>query len=229
MLKSILNSQAALATGGFLLATHYKIVGLTNRDVREPEATFYEPFDRNNAVIVALWHGEHFLVPFLGRRTDRLSPLVTTHRDGEIVARAASYFGLESVRGSGDHGKDFVRKKAVRAFAGMLRKLRDGVSIMMTADVPKVSRVAGAGIATLAKYSQCPIVPVAMTTSRHHRLSNWDRTCINLPFGRMISVRGEEIHVSRDADDAAIEATRQQVEAALNDVTARAYAIASQR
>ncbi len=108
----------------------------------------------------------------------------------------------------------------------MLRELKSGGSVVVTADVPKVARVAGLGIVTLAKHSQCPIVPVAMATSRAHRLSNWDRTCINLPFGRMGIVRGEEIRVPRDADDAALEAARVAVETALNAVTVRAYALA---
>jgi hypothetical protein len=39
-------------------------------------------------------------------------------------------------------------------------------------------------------------------------------------------VRGEEIRVPRDADDAALEAARVAVEKALNAVTERAYALA---
>jgi len=57
-------------------------------------------------------------------------------------------------------------------------------------------------------------------------LDNWDKTPISLPFGRMGLVRGAEIRVPRDADDAALEATRIEVEKALNDVTERAYALA---
>jgi len=88
---------------------------------------------------------------------------------------------------------------------------------VLTADVPKVARVAGLGIVTLAKHSGCPIIPVAMATSRHYRLSNWDRSCINLPFGRMSAVRGEPIFVARDADDAVLEVARRAVEASLNE------------
>jgi lysophospholipid acyltransferase (LPLAT)-like uncharacterized protein len=230
MLKKITSSTVGLEVAGFILAAWYVIVGWTNRRVREPGADFYAPFDDNHAVIVALWHGEHFLIPFLGRKRpkrDRLVPLSTNHRDGEILARGGKYFGLKFLRGSGDHGREFLRKKAIQAFTGMMRELKSGGSVVVTADVPKVARVAGLGIVTLAKYSQCPIVPVAMATSRVHRLSNWDRTCINLPFGRMGVVRGEEIRVPRDADDAALEAAREQVQASLNAVTARAYALAN--
>ena len=42
-------------------------------------------------------------------------------------------------------------------------------------------------------------------------------------------VRGEPIGVARDADDAALEAARQTVEARLAAVDARAYAIADGR
>ena len=61
-----------------------------------------------------------------------------------------------------------MRKKALQAFTGMLRELKSGGSVIVTADVPKISRVAGLGIVTLAKHSQCPILPVAMATSRLH-------------------------------------------------------------
>jgi lysophospholipid acyltransferase (LPLAT)-like uncharacterized protein len=225
MLRRLTTSEIALAFGGGLLAAHYRLIGWTNKIRRLPEGTFYDPLE-NEPVIVALWHGEHFLMPFFGWRKDKLNILVTLHRDGEILVRAGESFGLKFLRGSGDHGPDFMRKKAVRAFTAMMRLLRRGESIVMTADVPKIARVAGLGIVTLAKHSGCPIVPVAMATSRHFRLSNWDRTPVCLPFGRMFMVRGEPIRVARDADDATLEAARAEVETHLNQVTEKAYALA---
>jgi lysophospholipid acyltransferase (LPLAT)-like uncharacterized protein len=233
MLKSLVRSEAAIAAASRLLAAHYWFVRRTNRMVRDPEKDFYAPFDNNHAVIVALWHGEHFLIPFLGRRgdkRDRFIPLTTYHRDGEILTRAGMHLGIEYfLRGAGDHGGEFLRKKALQAFSGMMKELKKGGNVVVTADVPKVARVAGLGIVTLAKHSQCPILPLAMATSRVHRLSNWDRTCINLPFGRMTVVRGEEIRVPRDADEAMLEAVRVKVQGDLNVVTERAYALANGR
>ena len=226
MLKAITSSSAVLEIAGFLLANYGRLVRLTNRTILDPPQGFYDPLDNNRAVIVALWHGEHFLAPLLGRKGDRLTPLVSYHRDGEILARAGRYFGVTYLRGSGDNGKEFMRKRALQAFTGMLRELKSGGSVIVTADVPKISRVAGLGIVTLAKYSQCPIVPVAMATSRLIRLSNWDRTAFSLPFGRMGLARGTEIRVARDADDTALEAARLEVQNTLNSVTDRAYEIA---
>ena len=218
-------SRAALAFGGFVGACHFRFVRFTNRLVRVPEATFHTPWEKEPAILV-VWHGEHFLVPFIGPRNDRINALTTLHRDGEVLTRGGAHLGLKFVRGSGDHGKEFMRKKAVQAFATMLRLLRRGEIVVLTADVPKIARVAGLGAVTLAKHSGCPIVPIGLATSRRVRLSNWDRTCINLPFGRMVMVRGEPIRVARDADDAALEAARRTVETRLAEVDARAYAIA---
>jgi lysophospholipid acyltransferase (LPLAT)-like uncharacterized protein len=225
MLKALTTSSAVLEVAGFLLANYGRLVRVTNRVIQDPPQGFYDPLDNNRAVIVALWHGEHFLAPLLGRKGDRLTPLVSYHRDGEILARAGRYFGVTYLRGSGDNGMEFMRKKALRAFTGMLRELKSGGSVIVTADVPKISRVAGLGVVTLAKYSQCPIVPVAMATSRLVRLSNWDRTAFSLPFGRMGLARGGEIRVARDADDTALELARLEVQNTLNAVTDRAYEI----
>jgi len=225
MFKRITSSDFALSLAGFLLASHYRLIGCTNRLIRIPGATFFQPLERE-PVIIALWHGEHFLMPFFGWRKDKLNILVTLHRDGEVLVRAGMRFGLKFIRGSGDHGQDFQRKKTLQAVTAVMRALKRGESVVMTADVPKVARVAGLGIVTLAKYSRCPIIPVAMGSSRRHRLSNWDRTPISLPFGRMVMARGDPICVPRDADDASLEKARRLVEERLNAVTAHAYSVA---
>jgi len=227
-LRRLSESSPALAVGAFIGATHFRFVRWTNRLVRVPDATFHSPWEIEPAILV-VWHGEHFLVPFIGPRNRPINALATLHRDGEVLARGGMHLGLKFVRGSGDHGKEFMRKKAVQAFTAMLRLLRHGENVVLTADVPKIARVAGLGPVTLAKHSGCPIVPIGIATSRRVRLSNWDRTCINLPFGRMVMVRGEPIRVARDADDDALERARRAVEAQLTEVDARAYAIADSR
>ncbi len=94
---------------------------------------------------------------------------------------------------------------------------------------PLVSLIAGLGVVKLAQHSGRPIYAGAMATSRRIELDNWDRTAINLPFGRVAVVVSEAIYVPRDADDAALEAARQRVENELNRATARAYAIADRK
>ena len=147
------------------------------------------------------------------------------HRDGEINAIAAERLGVGTIRGSGNHAGGFVQKGGVAAFQTMLDALNDGYSVALSADVPKVSRVAGLGIIKLAQASGRPIHSIAIATQRRIVLDNWDRSTINLPFGRGAGVVPEPVRVSPDADDAALEAARQLLEERLNAATRRAYEI----
>jgi lysophospholipid acyltransferase (LPLAT)-like uncharacterized protein len=123
-----------------------------------------------------------------------------------------------------DHGSAFHRKGGVGAFKEMLHALEENYNMALTADVPKRSRVAGMGIIMLARESGRPIMPFAMATSRFLRLKNWDRTTINLPFGRGALVGGEVVVVPPDADAATMENLRVRLQETLNDATRRAYA-----
>jgi hypothetical protein len=66
-------------------------------------------------------------------------------------------------------------------------------------------------------------MPFAMATSRFVRLKNWDRTTINLPFGRGALVGIETIWVPPDADAPTMEKLRLHLEVVLNEATRRAY------
>ncbi len=208
---------------GFLAAEFLRLIWLTNRFSLDPP-DIYEQAEPHFPLIIAFWHGQHFMMPFL-RRDYQATVLISRHGDGEINAIAAERLGVGTVRGSGDHGGAFHRKGGVAAFKSMLKVLEDGCNMALTADVPKVSRVAGLGIIMLARESGRPILPVAIATSRFWRLKNWDRSVIHLPFGRGVIAGGEPVRVPPDADAATMETLRLQLEANLNDVTRRAYAI----
>ena len=155
--------------------------------------------------------------------------LISRHRDGEINAVAARRLGVLPIRGSGDHGRRFDLKGGVGAFKTMLTALHDGYNVALTADVPKVSQVAGPGIVMLAKLSGRPIYPTAVATSRRLTLRNWDRSAVNLPFGTIAIVVGDPVRVPADADEAMLETCRVAVEQGLKQVTARAYAIVDRK
>jgi lysophospholipid acyltransferase (LPLAT)-like uncharacterized protein len=175
-------------------------------------------------VILAFWHGQHFLTPFIKtKESHRAKVLISRHRDGEFNAIAAERLGIGTIRGSGDHGSAFHRKGGVGAFKEMVRALEAGYNVASTADVPKRSRIAGLGIIMLARESGRPIMPFAMATSRFIRMKNWDRTTINLPFGRGALVGIAPIVVPPGADAETMENLRLQLEGYLNEATRRAY------
>jgi lysophospholipid acyltransferase (LPLAT)-like uncharacterized protein len=223
LLKRITASRPFQKTVGVLAAEYLRLVWKTSSFVIEP-VDFYERIRPELPIIVAMWHGQHFMMPFFRRSEHKVKVLISRHRDGEFNAIAAERLGVGTIRGSGDHGRRFDRKGGVGAFKGMLDALADGYTMALTADIPQVSRVAGTGIVMLARYSGRPIYPVAVTTSRRIELDNWDRSTVNLPFGRFAIVVGDPITVPMDADDAAVERARQTVEKELNAVSARALA-----
>jgi lysophospholipid acyltransferase (LPLAT)-like uncharacterized protein len=82
------------------------------------------------------------------------------------------------------------------------------------------------GVVALARLSGRPIMPMAFASSRRKVVPSWDRTTISLPFGRMACVFGEPVWVSARAAAEELEEKRLAVQAALNAVEARAYALA---
>jgi len=221
--RNLLRSSRVQRAVGFLAAEYLRLVWRTNKFTIDP-ANIYERVEPQQPAIFAFWHGQHFMTPFIKtKESHRAKVLISRHRDGEFNAIAAERLGIATIRGSGDHGGAFHRKGGVGAFKEMVRALEDGYNVALTADVPKRSRVAGLGIIMLARESGRPIMPFAMATSRFLRLKNWDRTTINLPFGRGALVGIEEIFVPADADSATMESLRVKLEATLNEATRRAY------
>jgi hypothetical protein len=211
-------------TVGIAAAEYLRFVWLTSRTVIEP-ADVYEQMQSRLPVIIAMWHGQHFMVPFI-RRGYAAKVLVSRHRDGEMNAVAAERLGVGTIRGSGDASGRFDLKGGVGAFQTMLTTLAEGCSVALTADVPKVSRVAGTGIIKLAQLSGRAILPVALVTSRRKVLDNWDRTTVNLPFSRLAMVGGEILTVPADLDGDTLESCRLALERSLNRITARACELA---
>jgi lysophospholipid acyltransferase (LPLAT)-like uncharacterized protein len=225
--RRLKNERWVQNTVGVLAAEYLRVVWNTSRFLMEP-AEPYRMYEAEQPVIIAMWHGQHFLLPFL-KRQYRFKVLISRHSDGEINAIAAERLGIRTVRGSGDHGNRFQIKGGVAGFKGMLDSLAEGWNMALTADVPKVSRVAGRGIIKLAHESGRPIFPVSLATSRRIVLDNWDRSEINLPFSRGAIVVGDPIRVPNEADPQQLEAARAAVERALNVGTERAHALADRK
>ena len=183
-------------------------------------------YDELTPAIIALWHGQHLLIPFYYPRGKRLVVMVSRSADAEINARVVEKIGFEAVRGSG--GRDpsrHMEKGGARALIALKKALDAGSNVAMIADIPHgAPREAGLGIVTLAKVSGRRIVPLALASSRRKVIEkSWDKTTIGLPFGRAALIVGEAVSVPADADEALMEEKRRELTAALNAATAEAY------
>ena len=121
--RRLKNKPWVQKTVGILAAEYLRFVWMTSRFTMEPAEPF-SLYDSQQPVIIAMWHGQHFLLPFL-RRQYRVRVLISRHSDGEINAIAAERLGVGTVRGSGDHGNSIQRQRRCRwiqEHAGVARR-----------------------------------------------------------------------------------------------------------
>ncbi|WP_415713797.1 lysophospholipid acyltransferase family protein [Roseibium sp.] len=224
MIKRLGRQPWVLSFVGTTMAVWLKFVYRTNRFVVKPDGV-HDEMEEHLPVIVAMWHGQHFMVPFAKPAHWPAKVMISRSADGEVNAIAARKLGLGLIRASGGRNARQIKKRGgMKGFIEALRTLKEGQSVAMTADVPKgPSRKSGVGIVQLAKHSRRPILPVAVATSRSKELNSWDKASVNLPFGRGSIAVGELIRVPSDVEDDALETYRQQVEDGLNAATKRAY------
>ena len=209
-----------------MLAQFVRFVRLTNRMVDGSAHVAGGAYAHLEPGIIALWHGQHLLTPAYYPKGRQLVAMVSRSADAELNALMLERFGIEAVRGSG--GRDSTRhldKGGARALIALKKSLTAGKNVAMIADIPHgTPRDAGLGIILLARLSGRPIMPAAIATSRRKVLEkSWDKTTINLPFGRCAIVLGTPVQVPANADDAEMERKRQDLTASLNAATAEAY------
>jgi hypothetical protein len=177
--------------------------------------------------IVAFWHQRLLLGAGVRRETGRrVFMLISTHRDGEIIANAVRPFGVELIRGSSANPKKKSKEKSgAPALAQMIAALKEGAIVGMTPDGPRGPRgVAQPGVIRLAQLSGAAILPAAYSARPGRFLGAWDQFLLAYPFSRGCFVAAPPIRVARDATPEAIEEARQMLQNALTETAARADA-----
>lgn len=164
-------------------------------------------------VLLAFWHGRLILAPYGYLGKTGFTVLVSEHRDGELVARWASRFGISSVRGS-------TTKGWFAGLKGMLQTARSGGDIAITPDGPKGPRAkAQMGVVQLARATGLPVIPMTFGASRTKTFGSWDAFTLPYPFARCVFVYGDAIKVAKDVDERGMEDARVRIERELNRIT----------
>uniref|UniRef100_UPI00404A3ED4 lysophospholipid acyltransferase family protein n=1 Tax=Cyanobium sp. TaxID=2164130 RepID=UPI00404A3ED4 len=211
----MLNNRALVWLVGSLLNAYGQLFLITSRLRIEADPEVERLVrEQRVPVIYALWHSHVFFVP-LFRTFERraVSVLLSAHRDAQIVGVAARLRGIRLVFGSSTRG-------GAKAYLQLLTVLQSGESVVMTPDGPKgpAERVKS-GVIRLAQQSGCAIVPVALASSRLHRLKSWDRSLLPLPFSKAVFELGAPLYCP---DEALLEPLQQQLEDAIQTTVARA-------
>ncbi len=152
-----------------------------------------------------LWHGIGAL------RGEGVCTVVSTHRDGEMIARMMARQGFRLARGSSTRG-------GAQAMRDVLRVSKEqDVDFCFTIDGPKgPRREVKDGVLFTAAMTGLPIVPYTAMAQSCWRLNSWDRLTIGKPFSPVVVHFGDEIEVPRRAaKEGGFEAYRAVVSAAL--------------
>jgi 3-deoxy-D-manno-octulosonic-acid transferase len=145
--------------------------------------------------ILAFWHGRLLMMPMAWDRSVPIRMLISSHRDGRLIADSVASFGISSIAGSSSRG-------GTAALRQMLKTLREGGCIGITPDGPRgPAEVASEGIVATARIARVPIVPLSYSARDRRVLKTWDRFHLALPFTRGVFVWGEPIAVPAEAED----------------------------
>ncbi|HWP03713.1 MAG TPA: lysophospholipid acyltransferase family protein [Gemmatimonadaceae bacterium] len=168
--------QVALlsAAGSVIL----RLLGSTWRVRREWPERLDDLLARGEALIVVFWHEDILPIAWVHRHQG-FAPLISTHADGEIIARIVRSLGYRTVRGSTSRG-------GARALLEMARLLARGVSVAITPDGPRGPRRSMTpGPTVLAQRTGRRVLAVRAHADRAWRLATWDRHLIPKPFARV--------------------------------------------
>jgi len=162
--------------------------------------------------VLCFWHSRFVLMPYC-YPGPRIVVLSSQHMDAEALVRILRKFGIEQARGSSTRG-------GATGMRQILRKVREGCDVGLTPDGPRgPRRRVQPGVVAVGRFTGLPIIPVTFSASPARRLRTWDGTLLPKFFSRGLFVYGTPVVVPRDADEAAQERKRLELEAELDRIT----------
>ncbi len=180
--RALAGSKAAAALISFYIwlvarSTRWTLTGREGWDalVAKPEG-----------FVCTTWHGRLFLSPTYAPPDKRSVAMISTSRDGDLIAGIVGRWGVAAVRGSShDHAKRKAKGGAEAYVAAASELSRNGALVAITPDGPRGPRMrAQEGAARLAMAQGAPVVAVGFSVRWGWHLRSWDRFLLPLPFGR---------------------------------------------
>jgi lysophospholipid acyltransferase (LPLAT)-like uncharacterized protein len=167
--------------------------------------------------IYCFWHQCVLACAFYYRST-HATILISQSFDGELITRTLECFGYPAVRGSSSRGGQ-------EGMLGLRRVLDEGTPAIFTADGPRgpiyKSKL---GPVKLAQVTSAPIGAFHLEPQTAWVAKSWDRFQIPRPFTRIAVSWGPWTTVPLDSTPEALQAKREEVDAALERARLASYA-----
>jgi len=114
-----------------------RFIGLVDRtcEHRFDPPDMQDTFISQHPAICACWHGQFMMLAASRPKDLKFSAMVARHGDAELIGEAMRRIGVELIRGAGAGGRRKDRGGAYALKASM-SALKEGASVVVTADVP---------------------------------------------------------------------------------------------
>ncbi len=200
----------------FLAWCLYRSLWLTWRiHIEEPDS-FQNDLKNNLAMVYAHWHGDEMAVLHLLPRY-RSCAIVSTSKDGEIMANLIRLIGAKTSRGSSTRG-------GVSALRGIIRLAKLGYRPSVAVDGPKGPyHKVKPGVFEISKLIGGRIYPLTVAVSKAYVFERaWNKTYLPLPFSRIQIVWGEPLPALRRDEDSHSVLLADELEKALTNAGQKA-------
>jgi lysophospholipid acyltransferase (LPLAT)-like uncharacterized protein len=211
------NRQAALLE---FLAEHIgpvfiRSLGITLRVTQVGLEHVSEAKAATGNTLFAFWHGRLLPLVYV-HRNQGINVLVSTHQDGEYIARVIHGLGFGTSRGSSTRG-------GIRALRELMQAGNARLDLAITPDGPKGPREkVQPGVVYLAKRLGLPVIPIGASSRPSIRAGSWDRFMVPLPFARCTVVYGRPVVFDDSVSAEAIDVARTDLERRIEQVTREA-------
>lgn len=194
-----------------LLFVVYSALKMTWRIRVIESVSFKAALQKNGPMVLAHWHGDELGILYLLKRY-RAATMISTSKDGELMATIVQLFGAKTSRGSSTRG-------GASALKGIIRLSRDGWRPSVAVDGPKGPyHKVKPGVFEISKVIGGSIFPIAVACDRKFVFKkSWNKSFLPLPFARIVVVWGDEFPaVAREADSRDPDLARRLEEALAN-------------
>ncbi|QKF85494.1 lysophospholipid acyltransferase family protein (DUF374 domain) [Campylobacter blaseri] len=161
----------------------------------------------NKPCVVVFWHGRLAMMSFAYRHwwskayngEKQGKVIISDHKDGEIITRVISHFGIGAIRGSSSKG-------GARALINAFKEIRNGVDVIITPDGPRGPKHSVAdGAVIIAQKQNLDIYALNYEASKFWQFKSWDGMILPKPFSTInyslslpFSVENLEIAKAKD-------------------------------
>jgi lysophospholipid acyltransferase (LPLAT)-like uncharacterized protein len=201
----------------FLVEFGYHVIQLLARTLR------FELDDRGGIVsasherpfIFVIWHNRLMLMPAIFRRfriPRYAAALISTSRDGDLLAAFVERYGYGTIRGS-------TSRRGASALLRLAEVFDAGTHIVITPDGPRgpVYEL-GQGVVFLAQKCEAQVVPTSMEFSSCWRLRSWDRFMVPRPFSKVRFILDKPLDIADTPTAEEFEAERMRLQNALQNL-----------